>query len=1410
MTPIDWARRGLELRFTAATPPIARYALRPRPRATAHDPFHRAFQPTMHAVALPAAVLPLRTRRGDPLDPTTLALPDGATRHPIEIISPEPAGPRRTAALWLQGIDEATLDAIRQAHDLPDALLITADERAVALAGPGGPPLHLHPLPRVVLEPRDQIADNTDAALSMDHLLDAFVERFASPDNTLPELRLATGYLHRHGMRRVLDLLTRDTPPERLCILFSGQTDQTTARHLTALFSAQVRDALDEVGDEDAFVTACRAAVEAGRLDVKVYTPAFLHAKLFLGWQKRDRYGRLVGSVGVVGSSNLTAPGLTPGGNLELDVTVEDKHVTTRLADWFDRRWEEAEPPEPPLLQVIESWRPPPPPQFATPGLSTLYALGRRKQLDDPRRHLAWLAKIYRDRLERITITDEPAFPPPGDTGATVTPKQEQIEGVHALAQRLVENRVAFLADSVGLGKTITAIGTAWHLRRREVIARPALVGPRKLFDQWAGDGRKIGAPDSLLDKVNRHTLERMEPDQAAEVLAPFDLLVVEEAHESLRNRGNKLWQHLRAHLHRHPGCKLLLISATPWNNSRDDIYNYLRLGLADGKSLEALYPGLGDPGVRNYLDLFSTHQAASASRAFAEIPLDAWRSLFNTFFVQRTRRLLESRGLAGDFPQRRPRPVDIDSPKIYDDFFERLGQTLGELYLAHRDPFGALLRAVNATDATDGTDGTDAIDDTPESNLHRSLLIMLYKRAESSLFALAISLAGLRRRLAALRADLDALHDHADPIEAIREWLDGVWLNLSQETLDLADESDGDEPLPGFMSPAEKSRYARLTALMARIDAAHARRAIRHLQAQLIDPHVDRIAALAETLDFDLEDREPKAQELADLAKRHADAGHKPVLIGGYADTALRMFLRLVQKMPSRRIGLALGGGRGWLYDPERHRDAPPFDAAAFAAALAAPGLTRRDALLTGAGRAVGVQRRHLIAAFAPIAQAQLALDLPPDLRGVDVLVGSEAISVGQNLQDSTALIQLDLPWNPMVIEQRIGRVDRHGGGRPDPLDPAGRAIVDVHYCWSLPAIEAEIALRDKLSEKAIGAIADTEYDELLLHELRRHIDEVRAERDARPDPQAAVDFLSAAQRELAERRTRVPDTLETGGGFIDGLRVLAGLVAAGEVDPDAAPEPFIGTGKHRGAAGHDWLVSLTAIPESKGGPRSSERLHVALRGDAGPLDPDLLAVVEGLADPTTPSTAPRVDPGEWRRRLVALDGRIQAARADLLARHNAEVERRAAEALDPGRARDPSEKLKRLMVEARDALGRGLALLARQKSRLDDLRRNAKRIQFLRDTVLQPAAAFELLVGHAEAEINAELQFVKARPTDFMLDPDRFDAGFELLAGDRWRALDDSQAPGIDAGAQMALEMDDRWTALDLKVEAACWVIP
>lgn len=1392
--------------------PLARFALRTAPRGSRRP----LFLPPQEGITLPAAVLPLVDRAGQPVDHERVAAAcPGAALHPAQWVVPESTRGelRRIPAVWLQGLGEAEIDAAARALQLRPGLLLTGDERCVPLGHQDGRPRHLVPLPRVVLHDRQWIADNTDHSLSMSALLDGLV--VAIRDHAYRHVRLATGYLYQRGLVRLLRLL-RDHRIEDLRLLFSGRTDAATAHALTRAFSDTMIEAAESTGEGD-LADLCRAALESGRLAVRVYPDAFLHAKLFLAYEPHP-HGGLAGRA-VVGSSNLSQGGMGHGGNLELDVRVEHSETIEHLVGWFDARWVEADEPEPPLLDVVEQWRPQPEPTFLTPGLADVWRAGQQRRLAAPDAYLAFLAALYGRRTIQVRPVDIPPYP--DDVERAIHPSPEQVEGVKNLQYRLRAARLAFLADSVGLGKTVTALGAAWFLQRAGLIERFAVIAPRKLHRQWLADAARIGMARgtparSAVECLNRHQLERFETERAAELLTDYRLLLVDEAHETLRNRGNKLWRHLRAWLQRDPQAMLLLISATPWNNSREDIFNYLALGWADYRLPARHFPALDTAPLSADLALFRGAQSQGA-RHFLELDGARYKQLFGTAFVQRTRHAVAQRyGSAPDFPEREIHPETTPPSEPHDAFFADLDRTLQALGIPYREPFAAMQRALAAVDPRPGGSAVEA---PGPSNLHGAFVLQLYKRAESSLYALAVSLEKVVQRLRAFRTTLQAIENAADPRQALAHWLKEVYLRLDPLTIGAEDmvldgagdaEEAGDEDLAALRlrpSSAEDARRVNLESLLSRVDAEQVVQAVRHLVTHEVEADLRHLDTLRAKLTPSLCRSDPKALQLFRPVNTHYAGGHKPILVAAYADTATRFFLRLVQRLPDARIGLALGGGEGWVYHPGSHR-AEDLTDDEWRASLAWSGAERRARVLGGTGRARAVDRDDLLAAFAPRSQARGAEAIDEVGGEVDVLVGSEAISVGQNLQDSTALIHLDLPWNPMVLEQRIGRVDRRGGGRED---DAGRKVVDVHYCWSGAAVEAEVRLRDRLKEKIRGALQDTHFDELLLHEA---LEEVRQARDEADRRQRLTHVLGQRQRELVEARERVEGTDDQTGAEIDGLRILSEWQST-RADTEAAPEPVVACGQRGAGDGPaaEWLLTLKMVPVGASGRPLDATLYAHVAVPAARtveiLRGDLDAVVAALTGAGAPSAAPGVDRRTWTQLVSELDVELQAARKRTLAAHNAEVQATVARRLQAQGPRPVSEGLKLAANRARTALYN----LGRSDPRLRQ-QPHAPRVRALIEGVLKPAEVWRLAVSRDEDTVRQWLQQVADRPRWFFTD------GFEQVWAAIFEGLDENggtENGGTEDGGtteheQMELSAstatETSWQDLRVEVLAASFV--
>lgn len=1297
-----------ELHLGPTTRPTARFALRPVRRTSARP----LFIPPHDTCSLPAAVLPLTTYAGTLVTLAALAQshPDATLREAALVTPGKDEAPAATApAVWIEGLDEPALDALRRAYDLLPGYRITADERVHSMGSDAGA-LYLVPLPRIVLQDHHAIADNSDPTLSMAGLLDDFVSQFLDDEDTpLRHLRLATGYLYQRGLYRLLRLLARH-PELEIHLLFSGQTDRASATLLTGQLTGQIQAAVDAARDHD-LADVCREALAAGRLKVRVYADTFLHAKLFVGWDKLNKHGLPHVGHASVGSSNLSGGGLHSGGNLELNVSLQTPEMVKRLMDWFEARWAEADEPQPALLEVVEKWRPEPEPVFETQGLKDVWTAGHDRRLAPPEAYLTLLAQLYGRRVEQIRPIDIAPFP---DVPRMLDPSPEQVAGVQNLAYRLRGTRLGFLADSVGLGKTITALGTAWFLDRAGVLGpaagRPrwAVIAPRKLFHQWRSDAHRIGMTEPLAC-LNRHKLERETDARAVETLAGYQLLLVDEAHEVLRNRGNKLWRHLRAWLRDHPTAMVLLISATPWNNSREDIFSYLALAWADDRRLRPHFPALDVAPLATHLDLFNG-AGAKGARAFVELDQSRYDQLFGAAFVQRTRNSVQRRyGGAPDFPERGEPFAETTPPsEAHDAFFVALDRALAGVRIPYREPFAAMQRALSEV-------AGDKVEAPPASNLHGSFVLQLYKRAESSIYALAISLARIATRLTAFETTLTEIQGSSDPKSALEHWLSEVYLRIdplaavaadaadaaeSEDTGDAEPDADAEAlDEPGFRlraqpTSAEELRRQNLKGLLDRVTPAEIKAAVRHLIDGEIASDVAILTELRGHLSADLDRSDPKLQVLLEAAKQHYHKGHKPVLVAAYADTALRVFLRLVDRFRDARIGLALGGGEAWVHHPGSHR-ADDLSDTEWTFSLGLVGVDRRHRLLTSppGPRAQLVARDDLLAAFAPKAQRDVDGISRHRVGGeIDILVGSEAISVGQNLQDSTALIHLDLPWNPMILEQRIGRIDRRGGGRVEAV--GDRKVVDIHYCWSTAAVESEVNLRERLKEKTKGAMRDTHFDELLLKELIEETRQARSETERR---ERAAHVLGSRQRALVEERERVEGTSETSGSEMDGLRLLSEWRAAhpGAVTRSSTPGAALACGQIGSGDGPSaqWLLTLRLVPIGANGRPFSETVgltaHVALpiafdEAKAGALGPDLDAVVSGLLGASAPSVAPDVPPRTWRSMLLHLDRAVQAARKCTLAAHNEAVRLDRDRALKTSGPRDAGERLK---IAARNA---------------------------------------------------------------------------------------------------------------------------
>jgi SNF2 family DNA or RNA helicase len=196
---------------------------------------------------------------------------------------------------------------------------------------------------------------------------------------------------------------------------------------------------------------------------------------------------------------------------------------------------------------------------------------------------------------------------------------------------------------------------------------------------------------------------------------------------------------------------------------------------------------------------------------------------------------------------------------------------------------------------------------------------------------------------------------------------------------------------------------------------------------------------------------KDHKREQVTQQVKTLISQGKKVLLISTFSDTVLDYYLHMSRDsaIASQGIGMAIGSTKS--YFPEnatRHLQFAPHN------------------FIKNNRQTNGIKRQQLFRLFAPVASCKNPSDRPSPSDEVMVLIGSETLSVGQNLQDADYLINIDLPWNPMTLEQRIGRIDR-------PKQHKAENIV-IYYANSESQLLRQASRLKNLNKKLVGDLAN------------------------------------------------------------------------------------------------------------------------------------------------------------------------------------------------------------------------------------------------------------------------------------------------------------------------------------------------
>ena len=825
----------------------------------------------------------------------------------------------------------------------------------------------LLPALRTMLE----VADRSDFSVGYFNLrgwkkIDDLVETWSGRDGKQCRLLVGMQRLPQEDLRTALSMSSQG----------HDQLDNQTALRLKRRLAEEFRNQLTlgvPTNADEAGLRRLASQLRANKVVVKLYLRHPLHAKLYLLF-RTDPVNPIVG---YLGSSNLTLSGLSHQG--ELNVDVLDYDAATKLAGWFEDRWNDrwCVDISEELIQVIgESWA--------------------REEALAP--YHIYVKMAYHLAQEARAGLSEFRIPP--EFGHRLF--DYQVAAVKIAAHHLNKRGGVLIGDVVGLGKTLMASALA-KIFQDDHFTETLILCPKNLVKMW----EDYVAEYRLLAKVLSVTrAERELPE-----LRRYRVVLIDES-QNLRNREGKRYRAIQEYIQENES-KCILLSATPYNKTYLDLSSQLRLFVSEDKDLgirpERLLRDIGET------EFIRRHQAPVRSLAAFEKSdyADDWRELMRLYMVRRTRSFIQDNYASTDPTNGRKYLTFDDGTRSY--FPDRVPRTVkirpretGEIDQYARLYAPDVVAAINSLNLP-RYGLANYVAATPHDAPTPAEAKLLQDLSRAGKRLMGFSRTNLFKRL---ESSGEAFHQSIDR-HILRNF---VFLHAIEHSL----------PLP---LGAQDSGL---------------------LDAGNYDEDVDDEAATAGVFDDGNGDEHPARR---DMAMRSVDdfKSRAAYLYETYASQFKRRFKWLDPKFFINVLSTDLSNDAVSLLDVrQRCGDWDPRNDAKLDALwnllekqhphekiIVFTQFADTVRYLEAHLRARGVQRMAGVTGddadptsyawrFSPESNKKRA-NVAPD-HELRILLATDVLSEGQNLQDAAIIVNFDLPWAIIRLIQRVGRVDRIG----------------------------------------------------------------------------------------------------------------------------------------------------------------------------------------------------------------------------------------------------------------------------------------------------------------------------------------------------------------------------------------------
>ena len=970
------------------------------------------------------------------------------------------------------------------------------------------------------------ILDNSKYGKVVDFIKNTINKNYEN--NMQSHIDIVSAYFSIHAFNALKEELTNKISKTRF-IIGESESVKNLGKKNKRLKIFKIQDdniKLDNVLQQNKIAKECynwiKKNVEIRTAPKKDNHKALIHGKMY--YIEPDNPCGKVNAV--VGSANFTSPGLgiDKCSNYELNTVIDNDSTKKDLKDWFEDLWtNNTEDAKAEILNYIKEIYKENSPEEVY--YKTLYHLFEERN-EEEEEDVSKSEKFVKTKIWQMLY----AF---------------QKDAVNAIIKRLNLYNGCILADSVGLGKTYTALGVIQYFITHYKKPNILVLAPKRLAGNWEiytnNNPKNIFDDDDLnITFVTHSGLTSGDIDEKIK-LWNFDLVVIDESHNFRNGRpskrdenGNivkisrydKLLNKILKEGKRAP--KVLLLSATPVNTDlTTDLNNQFKLITFEKDNAYSAQNSLGISSIIQTLkdankeyNTWALNKNRNKQELLKQFKPNFYK-LLDALTIARSRKQIinnytNTEKEIGKFPKRKNpegKFMDIDTKREFPTFAE-IDKKISQYSLSLFSPSKYLLSGAGKEKGAGNMTQEDR-----ENYLIGMMKAGFLKRLESSIYSFTKSMENTKNKInerIQLIKDYNKhkenynKNDKALNIDAEENWLD---INKDDEDLtnnfykELYKNLDNDDKK---YTVGKKLQYS-----LSELDIDKWEKDLRE--------DLKKIEAIYDIAKEVSAERDEKLAELKRLIKLKSKEPNKKILLfTTYADTATYLYEKLEKFVHSElKLNIALVTGQ--------------INRTTY-------GEADYDTILEN---------------FSPCSKLNLEPEDAPKEQ-IDIIIATDCISEGQNLQDCDTVVNYDIHWNPVRLIQRFGRIDRIGS--------RNKEIQMINF-WPTDDLDEYINLKPRVENRMVIVDATAAADDNLLRQaedadstyrdeqLKRIMEEKPIEGIEDSDSILNVsdisleefredlkDFIESKKKELKETpngiNAIVPNELE------DGTKVPAGII--------------------------------------------------------------------------------------------------------------------------------------------------------------------------------------------------------------------------------------------------------------------------